>query len=89
MPQPHLRTRSKKRFKVTLPSGEGGTRYKKEVPSTILCSLCSQPLGGVPHATTAEIRKLNRSKRRVWRPYGGQICSNCLKKALRQAARAV
>ncbi|MCL6578722.1 MAG: 50S ribosomal protein L34e [Candidatus Bathyarchaeota archaeon] len=89
MPQPHLRTRSKKRFKVALPSGESGIHYKKAVPSVALCSLCSRPLGGITRMTTVKIRKLNRSKRRIWRLYGGQICANCVRKAIRQTARTV
>jgi len=89
MPQPHLRTRSKKRLKVTSPSGGGRIHYKLEITPTPSCSICGQPLAGLPHLSTVETRKLNRSKRRIWRPYGGQLCHNCLKKTLKQRVRAL
>ncbi|MDH5482965.1 MAG: 50S ribosomal protein L34e [Candidatus Bathyarchaeota archaeon] len=88
MPRPHLRTRSKKRLKVTLPSGRSQIHYEKEIVPTPSCSMCGQQLSGMQHLTPVEIRKLNRSKRRIGRPYGGQLCGKCLKNALKQAARA-
>lgn len=89
MPQPHLRTRSRKRVKVTLPSGINRVHYKMEITPTPSCSICNQPLAGIPHLTPVEMRKLNRSKRKIWRPYGGQLCHNCLKKTLKQSARTL
>ncbi|MEM3627749.1 MAG: 50S ribosomal protein L34e [Candidatus Bathyarchaeia archaeon] len=89
MPQPHLRTRSEKRLTVALPGGRNTTRYKKELNAAPTCALCKKPLAGIPHLTTAEARKLNRTKRRIWRLHGGKICHSCLKKALKQAARAM
>jgi large subunit ribosomal protein L34e len=89
MPQPHLRTRSKKRLKVALPGGGNKMHYKKKAASTPTCISCKKPLAGIPHLTTVEVRKLNRSKKRIWRPYGGILCHNCLKNALKQAARII
>jgi large subunit ribosomal protein L34e len=88
MPQPHLRTRSKKRLNVALPSGRNRIFYKKEVAPTSVCSMCGQPLAGMQHLTPVRTRKLNRTKRRIWRPYGGQLCHNCLKTSLKQAVRS-
>ncbi|MGB9676417.1 MAG: 50S ribosomal protein L34e [Candidatus Bathyarchaeales archaeon] len=87
MPQPHLRTRSEKRLRVALPGGRSKMHYKKELTAAPTCALCKKPLAGIPQLTTAKIRKLNRSKRRIWRLHGGKICHNCLKNALKQAAR--
>ncbi|MDH5794367.1 MAG: 50S ribosomal protein L34e [Candidatus Bathyarchaeota archaeon] len=89
MPQPHLRTRSRKRLKKASPGGGNRIHYKKEMASTPSCYICGQPLAGTSHLTTAEIRKLNRSKRRIWRLHGGNICHNCLKNALKHAARTI
>ncbi|MEM3577067.1 MAG: 50S ribosomal protein L34e [Candidatus Bathyarchaeia archaeon] len=89
MPQPHLRTRSEKRLTVALPGGRNKTHYKNELTTTPTCVLCKKPLAGIPHLTTVKIRKLNRTKRRIWRLHGGKICHNCLKNALKQAARAI
>lgn len=87
MPQPHLRTRSRRRLSVALPSGESRIHFKTENTSAPPCFSCGQPLAGVPHLSPVKMHKLNRSKRRIWRPYGGQLCHNCLKNALKHAAR--
>jgi len=89
MPQPHLRTRSKKQIKTTVPGGKTKTHYKKEKTSTALCFLCKKPLSGIPRSDPAEMRKLNYTKKRIWRLYGGKICPKCLKDAIKQAARAL
>jgi len=89
MPQPHLRTRSKKRLKVALPGSGNKIHYKRESASTPRCVSCKKPLAGFQHPTAVEVHKLNRSKRRIWRPYGGVLCHNCLKNALKQAARTL
>lgn len=89
MPQPHLRVRSERKFKVAVPGGENRIHYIKTATSVVSCSLCSRPLSGISRMATVEIRKLNRSKRRIWRLYGGQVCANCVRKAIRQAARTV
>ena len=87
MPRPRQRTRSQKRVNKALPGGGRGTHYKREVGVSPHCYLCGQPLAGIPHLSTSEMRKLNRSKRRIWRLYGGKLCHNCLKNALKHAAR--
>jgi large subunit ribosomal protein L34e len=89
MPQPHLRTRTKKRLKVALPGSRSQTHYKKEVTSQLRCYMCGQALAGIPHLATPKMRKLDRSERRIWRIYGGKLCHNCLKNALKHAARTV
>jgi large subunit ribosomal protein L34e len=89
MPQPHLRTRSRKRLKVKLSGGRNRTHYKKENTGIPSCLVCGQPLAGISHFTQAKIHKLNRSKKRIWRPYGGQVCHNCLKNSLKQAIRTL
>jgi len=87
MPSPQLRTRSVKRVKVKLPGGATKTHYKRRKTSRSLCAFCKKPLSGSPRLTSAEMRKLNYAKRRVWRPYGGQICPECLKTGLKRAIR--
>ncbi|MGQ9551335.1 MAG: 50S ribosomal protein L34e [Candidatus Bathycorpusculaceae bacterium] len=87
MPTPHLRTRSSKRANAKPPSGGKRVRYKPEVASKPSCPICGKPLGGIAHLPPVKRRRLNRSKRRIWRPYGGNLCHDCLKTALKQSAR--
>lgn len=89
MPKPSQRTRSKKRVRKALPGGGKAIHYKPEVGSSHHCYLCGRKIGGLPNSSSLETRKLNRSKRRVSRLYGGQLCSTCLKNLLKQAARTL
>jgi len=88
MPRPALRTRSRKRVSKALPGGRTGIHFKREIPAQASCSVCGNPLAGLPRLLPSETRKLNRSKRKVSRIYGGHVCPNCLKTALKQAVRA-
>jgi large subunit ribosomal protein L34e len=87
MPQPHLRTRSKKRLNVSSPGGQRLVHYRARKPFRQSCEVCGRPLGGKSRLTAREVGRLNRTKKVIWRPYGGQVCASCLKNALRQAAR--
>ncbi|MGB9854044.1 MAG: 50S ribosomal protein L34e [Candidatus Bathyarchaeales archaeon] len=89
MPKPAQRTRSRKRVCKALPGGRTSTHFKLEVTATSSCSHCSKPLTGVPRLSPSKMGKLNRTRRRIWRIYGGQLCHNCLKAALKQAARTI
>ncbi|MEM3442737.1 MAG: 50S ribosomal protein L34e [Candidatus Bathyarchaeia archaeon] len=88
MPKPSQRTRSRKRVNKTLPGGSEKTYYKKETGTPPHCHLCGRPLSGVPR-NQSELRKLNKSRKRIWRPFGGQVCGNCLKTALSKAVRVI
>lgn len=46
------------------------------------CAWCHQELHGTPALPKAEIRRLAKSSRRPERPYGGYICSRCLRLGL-------
>lgn len=89
MPRPALRTRSRKRVSKALPGGRAGIHFKRKIPAKTSCSVCGNPLAGIPRLLPSEVRKFNRSKRRVSRIYGGQLCPNCLKTALKQAVRSI
>ena len=89
MPQPHLRTRRKKRFKVPLPGGRSRIHYKRKKASAPLCFKCGRSIAGLSNLKTAEITKLSRSKRRIKRIYAGDLCHICLKEALKKAVRTL
>jgi len=70
---------------------DGGRYYYKSVPDKpkyAHCATCDRPLPGVPRGTTVEIRRLKKSERRPSRPYGGQLCSPCLRRKLINSTRA-
>lgn len=89
MPRPALRTRSRKRVSKALPGGRTSMQFNREIPVKTRCSVCGNLLAGIPRLVPSKARKLNRTRRRVSRVYGGQFCPNCLKTALKRAARAL
>ncbi|MEM2643066.1 MAG: 50S ribosomal protein L34e [Candidatus Bathyarchaeia archaeon] len=89
MPRPYQRTRSRKRVLKALPGGRTGLHFKREVPRGGGCAKCGKPLSGVPRLLPHEIRKLNKTKRSISRIYGGHLCHNCLKTALKQAVQTL
>jgi len=89
MPKPSQRTRSRGIISKKLPGKGRKTHYKQKAASLLRCDFCHLPIAGIPRTSTSEMRKLNRTKRRISRPYGGQICHSCLKTAIKQAARTI
>ncbi|NIO37472.1 50S ribosomal protein L34e [Candidatus Bathyarchaeota archaeon] len=87
MPRPEQRSRSRRRVIRSLPGGRKSIRYRRRVNSSPVCACCGQLISGIPLLSTSGICKLNRSQRSISRPYGSQLCSNCLKEALKYAAR--
>lgn len=60
---------------------------RREKPKAAKCARCGKPLHGVPKAHPSEIRKMSKSKRRPSRPYGGHLCSHCMRELFREKAR--
>ena len=89
MPKPSLRTRSKKRRRVTLPGGQSETRYKREKTGVSRCVRCGRTLSGLPRSIPSKLRRLPASQRRIERMYGGQLCHGCLQDLLRHAVRNI
>jgi large subunit ribosomal protein L34e len=89
LPRRSKRTRSRKRVTKSLPGAGQRVHYKLKAGAVQRCRICKRPLGGVPRASRFVASKLNRGRKSVQRPFGGQICSDCLKRGLRQAAKNV
>lgn len=88
MPNPSLRTRSKKRCAMRFPGGRSGMHYKKEKVVSSQCVRCGRLLSGTPRLISSKTRKLSASQRKVARPYGNLLCSSCLQGLLKQAVRS-
>ena len=87
MVRPKLRSRSKRRKKTRTPGNRLITQYKKRRPKIAKCGICGKPLHGVPRLNPVDMRKLAKTKRRPERPYGGNLCSSCMRDLLRKTVR--
>lgn len=80
MPRPTLRTKSKKKHFVKLPSGKVAIHYEKEKSNKDKCAICKKELQGTNHGKEF----LTKSQRRPKRLFGGFLCSNCLQKIIEE-----
>jgi len=87
MVRPRLRSRSLRRKKVRTPGNRSITHREKRRPKVAKCAICKKPLHGVPRLNPADMRKLAKTKRRPERPYGGNLCSSCMRDLLRKTVR--
>ncbi len=79
---------AKKRLvKRRAPSGRVSVRVEKKKPSTPKCALCKKPLHGVPRLIPSELRKLSKTEKRPERPFGGYLCSECMREYFREKVR--
>lgn len=88
MPAMRYRSRSYRRRQVRTPGGKTVLRYKKKKTNKHVCAECGKLLHGVPRGRPYEINKLAKSKKRPNRPYGGYLCSECVRKLFKREARS-
>ncbi|MBM3199448.1 50S ribosomal protein L34e [Candidatus Woesearchaeota archaeon] len=82
------RSRSYRRIRIRVPSGETRLFYKKRKPHKAKCSICGDVLKGVFRGNVAEMRNIAKTKKRPERPYGGALCSSCMRKAIVEKVRS-
>ena len=89
MPAPRYRSRSYRRIYVRTPGGKTVIHYERKKPKAARCAICHKQLLGVPRGRPVEIRKLAKTERVPSRPYGGNLCSNCMRELMKQKARTI
>ena len=88
MPRGMFKSRRLRRVFVKAPGGNTKLQYKERKPSKAVCAHCKKVLAGVPHATSAKMRNMPKTAKRPQRPYGGILCSACMRKLLQEKARS-
>ena len=87
MTAPKDRTSSKRKVVVKTPGGTVKIHRRKYRPSKPLCSECGTELLGVARGTPVKVAKLSKTQRRPERPYGGVLCTKCMRKKFVKEAR--
>lgn len=87
MPAPRQRSRSLRRVYRKTPGGRTVVHYRRMKPSKAKCSKCGKLLKGVPRERPYKMRKMTKTKKRPERPYGGVLCSRCMRKLMIEKAR--
>ena len=57
-------------------------QYKKRVTSKKVCKNCRKVLSGIPNTIPSKFKTLPKTKKRPSRPYGGVLCSSCMRKEI-------
>lgn len=84
----HKTKRFRKVF-VKTPSGNNVIHYVKRKVAIPKCAECKQPLKGIPKLIASKFRTLPKSKKKNNRPYGGNLCSKCMRLKLKEKAKAM
>ena len=88
MPEPYKRSRSLRRLQVKVPGGRTALHYKERKPGKAKCGKCGVLLKGVPRERPIKMHNLPKTKKRPERPYGGNLCSKCMRTLIVEKARA-
>jgi len=88
MPQPYKRSRTLRRAKRKVPGGRTVMHYLKRKPKAAHCSNCNAVLKGAPRERPFKMRSMPKTKKRPERPYGGNLCSRCMRRLLIEKSRA-
>lgn len=84
--QPH-KTRSLRRVYKKTPGGKTVLHYKKRKPKKASCGGCGATLPGVPRERPYKMKRLPKTKKRPERPFGGILCSRCMRKKIIEQTR--
>jgi len=77
----------KKKFRRNA-KGKSKTVFVKDKAGKHHCAICKAVLHGVPHGkSSAQVRKLAKTKRRPTALFAGVLCTKCRSKAVTEAAK--
>ncbi len=88
MPEPYKRSRSLRRLQIKVPGGRTVVHYRERKPGKAKCGKCGAVLKGVPRERIFKMRKFPKTKKRPERPYGGNLCSKCMRSLIVEKARS-
>jgi len=89
MPAGRHKSRSMRRVYTKLPGNKVVIHYKKRKPSKAECAVCGAPLHGVPRERPYKMQNMAKTKKRPSRPYGGVLCSKCMRAKLKEKVENV
>jgi large subunit ribosomal protein L34e len=87
MVAPKFRSRSQRKVYRKTPGGKVVVQFKPRKAAKAQCAQCKAFLKGVPQGGTAMMRSLAKTQRRPERPYGGVLCTKCMRKTMIERAR--
>ncbi|MBT6995298.1 50S ribosomal protein L34e [Candidatus Woesearchaeota archaeon] len=83
MPAGKHKSRSLRRVFVKTPGSGTKIQYRKRKPSKRACQDCGKALQGIPSLIQSKFKNLPLTKKKPQRPYGGNLCSSCMRKKIK------
>ncbi|MBS3108593.1 50S ribosomal protein L34e [Candidatus Woesearchaeota archaeon] len=71
-----------------LPGNKLKVIEKRAIPKIAGCGICGKRLQGIPKLSNSKFRGLAKSKKRPNRPYGGSLCSKCMRNEIIRKVRS-
>lgn len=81
------RSRTMRRVFRKTPGGKVVLQYKKRKPQKAHCAECGSVLAGVPRERPFKMRQMTKTATRPQRPYGGVLCTRCMRNLMKQRAK--
>ncbi|MBU0614572.1 MAG: 50S ribosomal protein L34e [Nanoarchaeota archaeon] len=78
---------SRRKIYVKTPGGVTKVQYKIRKPQAPKCGSCGAKLLGVPRALKSELANMPKTAKRPERPFGGVLCSRCMRDKIKAQAR--
>ncbi len=79
MPAGRYKSRTFRRVYTKTPGGRTVLHYSKRKPGKAKCASCGIQLAGVPRERPYKMQNMPKTKKRPERPYGGYLCSKCMR----------
>ncbi len=87
--QGRYKSRTFRRTKKTTPGARKIQHYTKRKPKKQVCANCCSILSGIPRLNDTAMRNLAKTKKRPERPYGGVLCTTCMRAEMIKKARQI
>ncbi len=68
-----------RRVQRKVPGGRTAHRFEEARPKQARCGACGKVLHGIPRFRVSEARHSPKTAKRPERPYGGALCSACMR----------
>jgi len=81
------KSRKHRMVSVRTPGGITKVVYKKKKPAKAQCAKCGETLKGVPTERMYKMTNMAKTRKRPERPYGGVLCSKCMRELMAEKAR--
>jgi len=80
----HKSRKAYRKVKVVAPGNVVKEQYRKKKPKKAKCGKCGKQLAGMPRERPYKMQNMPKTKKRPERPYGGVLCSKCMREKLKE-----